>query len=73
MKKLYKELIWFILSFIATIILSFFILKLLKLNSIGAQINEIEKLFLIQLYFIVSLITIIFIYLVRLIVYLLKK
>jgi len=73
MKKILKELLWLVLSFLGSLILSFFFLELLKLTSFGDQLNEVEKLFIIQLYFIGCLVSIICIYIIRLLVSVIKN
>ena len=72
MRKIYKEVIWFVLSLITSLILSFIFLELLNLNSID-KTNELEKIFSIQLYIIGFIVSLICIYLIRFLIKIIKK
>jgi ABC-type tungstate transport system substrate-binding protein len=52
-KTILKELMWFIIASILAVPSSFVFLMLFKLTSSNPKLNEIEKVFTIQLFMIV--------------------
>jgi len=72
-KTILKELMWFILASILAVPLSFVFLLLFKLTSSSPKLNEIEKIFTIQLFMIGWLVMFLCIYIVRIVVKALLK
>jgi hypothetical protein len=68
MKKIViKELFWLIFSAVLSLFLSFIFLGLLSLTSSQETINPIEKVFTIQLYIIGCIVSVISIYIFRIV------
>ena len=63
-----KEFFWLIIGSLVSLILSFVFLGLLELTSAAEEMNEIEKVFSIQLYIIGCFVSLISVYIVRIIV-----
>ena len=68
-----KEFFWLIIGSLASLILSFVFLGLLELTSAAEEMNEIEKVFSIQLYIIGCFVSLISVYIVRIVVSATKK
>ncbi len=68
-----KEFFWLIIGSLISLILSFVFLGLLELTSASEQMNGIEKVFSIQLYIIGCFVSLISVYLVRIVVSAIKK
>ena len=68
-----KEFFWLIIGSLVSLILSFVFLGLLDLTSAAEEMNEVEKVFSIQLYMIGCIVSLISIYIVRIVVYDTKK
>ena len=68
-----KEFFWLIIGSLVSLILSFVFLGLLELTSAAEEMNEIEKVFSIQLYIIGCFVSLISVYIVRIIVSATKK
>jgi hypothetical protein len=68
-----KEFFWFIIGSLLSLIFSFVFLGLLDLTSADVEMNEVEKVFSIQLYIIGCIVSLISIYIVRVVVYATKK
>lgn len=68
-----KELFWFMLSSIISIFLAFLFLFMLDLTSSQSSLNSIEKTFVVQLYLIGWLVSLICIYIFRIIIIAIKK
>ena len=68
-----KEFFWLIIGSRVSLILSFVFLGLLDLTSAAEEMNEVEKVFSIQLYMIGCIVSLISIYIVRIVVYATKK
>lgn len=69
MKKIIKrELFWFVVSILMSTVIAFFVLMLMGLSTEQAQINEVEKILTVQLYVISWLISLITIYIFRIII-----
>lgn len=68
-----KEFFWLIIGSLVSLILSFVFLGLLDLTSAAEEMNEVEKVFSIQLYIIGCIVSLISIYIVRIVVYATKK
>lgn len=68
-----KEFFWLIIGSLVSLILSFVFLGLLDLTSAAEEMNEVEKVFSIQLYMIGCIVSLISIYIVRIVVYATKK
>jgi uncharacterized protein with PQ loop repeat len=68
-----KEFFWLIIGSLVSLILSFVFLGLLELTSAAEEMNEIEKVFSIQLYIIGCFVSLISVYIVRIVVSATKK
>ena len=72
-KTILKELMWFIIASILAVPLSFVFLGMLKLTSANPGLNQVEKVFTIQLFMIGWLVMFICVYIVRIVVKALLK
>ena len=72
-KKILNELMWFIIASILAVPLSFVFLMLFKLTSSNPKLNEVEKVFTIQLFMIGWLVMFLCIYIVRIVIKALLK
>ncbi|MDA9144403.1 hypothetical protein N9N76_01500 [Flavobacteriaceae bacterium] len=63
-----RELFWLVLSFVLSLVLSFFFLELLDLTSSARDLKRVEQIFSVQLYLIGCVVSFISIYIVRIIV-----
>ena len=72
-KTILKELIWFIIASILAVPLSFVFLVLFKLTSSNPKLNEVEKIFTIQLFMIGWLVMFLCVYIVRIVIKALLK
>ena len=73
MKKIfYRELLWFIMAIIFSLLLSFVYLEIMDLSSSDRHLKSIERIFSVQLYLIGCIVSFISIYIVRLIVGIIK-
>lgn len=70
---LIRELFWFVISSLVSFGLAFIYLELLEITSASYNLNEVEKLFYIQLYFIAWISSLVSVYIVRIVVSALKK
>ena len=69
MKKIfYREVFWFVVSIILSLFLSFIYLEILDLSSSDRYLNNVERIFSVQLYIVGCIVPFICIYIVRLIV-----
>ena len=68
-----KELYWLVISILLSLFLSFIFLGLLSLSSAEENINQIEKVFTVQLYIIGCLVSMISIYIFRIVTKAIKK
>lgn len=68
-----KEFFWLIIGSLFSLILSFVFLGLLDLTSSAENLNEIEKVFSVQLYILGFIVSLISIYIVRIVVSAIKK
>jgi hypothetical protein len=68
-----REILWFFISLVLAVPLGFVFLSFLNLSSAAPTVNELEKLFVVQLLFISFVVAFIAIYVVRLVVYAVKK
>ena len=68
-----KELFWLVIGSLISLILSFIFLGLLELTSASKEMNEIEKVFSIQLYIIGCFVSLISVYIVRIVINATKK
>jgi hypothetical protein len=68
-----REILWFFISLVLAVPLGFVFLSFLNLSSAAPTVNELEKLFVMQLLFISFVVAFIAIYVVRLVVYAVKK
>jgi RsiW-degrading membrane proteinase PrsW (M82 family) len=66
-KTILREVIWFFVTIFLSVPLSFVFLYFLKLTSSQPTLNEVEKVFTIQLFLIGMLVMFLCIYVVRLI------
>lgn len=72
-KTILKELMWFIIASILAVPLSFVFIMLFKLTSSNPKLNEVEKVFTIQLFMIGWLVMFLCIYIVRIVIKALLK
>ena len=73
MKKIfYRELLWFIMTIIFSLLLAFLYLEIMDLSSSDRYLKSIERIFSVQLYLIGCIVSFISIYIVRLIVGIIK-
>tara|TARA_B100000683_G_C12053267_1_gene375472 strand:- start:195 stop:428 length:234 start_codon:yes stop_codon:yes gene_type:complete len=73
MKKIFiREVFWFILTIILSLIFSFLFMDLLDLSSSERNLKEIEKIFSVQIYIIGCIVSFISIYIIRTLVALVK-
>ncbi len=70
---LLKEIFWFIIGSLLSLVLSFIFLGLLELTTADSKMNEVEKVFSLQLYIIGCFVSLISIYIVRIVVNATKK
>ena len=70
---LLKEFFWFIIGSLLSLVLSFIFLGLLELTTADSKMNEVEKVFSLQLYIIGCFVSLISIYIVRIVVNATKK
>ena len=70
---LLKEIFWFIIGSLLSVVLSFIFLGLLELTTADSKMNEVEKVFSLQLYIIGCFVSLISIYIVRIVVNATKK
>jgi len=68
-----RELFWFVISFLISLIGSFFFLELLVLSSAEPELNSLEKIFTLQLYVIGCFVSFLSVYIVRIVVSFVKK
>lgn len=68
-----KELFWFVLSSVISLFLAFIFLFMLDLTSSQGSLNSIEKTFVVQLYLIGWFISLISVYIFRIITVAIKK
>jgi len=68
-----RELFWFVLTFVISLILSLIFMELSNLTSTNKSMMDIEKIFTVQLYIIGCIVSFISIYIVRIIVVAIKK
>lgn len=68
MKQIFlRELFWLMLSFVLSLILSFVFMELVELTSTDRNLEPIEEVFSVQLYLIGCVVSVIAIYMVRVI------
>ena len=73
MKKIiFRELFWLIFGLILSLVLAFIFMEFIELASADKNLNEIEKVFSIQLYIVGVIVSFVCIYIVRIIVYAIK-
>tara|TARA_A100001015_G_scaffold37008_1_gene40765 strand:- start:1174 stop:1410 length:237 start_codon:yes stop_codon:yes gene_type:complete len=70
---LLKEFFWFIIGSLISLVLSFVFLGLLEITTADSKMNEVEKVFSLQLYIIGCFVSLISIYIVRIVVNATKK
>ena len=69
MKNIFvRELFWLVLGSVLSLFLSFIFLALLSLTSAEENLNSIEKIFTVQLYIIGCFVSLISIYIFRIII-----
>lgn len=68
-----REILWFFISLILAVPLGFVFLSFMKLSSAAPSVNDLEKLFVIQLLIVSFFVAFFAIYVVRLVVYAIKK
>ena len=68
-----KELFWFIIIFMISLLLSFLFLGMLSLTSSDPSLNEVEKVFTVQLYIVGCIVSMLCVYVIRIVVAAIKK
>lgn len=63
-----RELFWFILTIVISLLLSLFFMELVNLSSSSINLKDIEEIFTVQLYIIGCIVSFISIYIIRIIV-----
>jgi hypothetical protein len=71
--RIVKEFFWLVIGTLISLILSFIFIALLGITSVEVKMNEIEKMFSIQLYILGCFVSLISIYIVRIVVSAIKK
>ena len=71
--RVVKEFFWLVIGSLMSLLLSFFFIALLGLTSVEVKMNEIEKIFTIQLYILGCFVSLLSIYIVRIVVSAIKK
>jgi|TARA_B110000305_G_C19109525_1_gene479098 hypothetical protein len=71
--RIVKEFFWLVIGSLISLILSFIFIALLGITSVEVKMNEIEKMFSIQLYILGCFVSLISIYIVRIVVSAIKK
>jgi cytosine/uracil/thiamine/allantoin permease len=67
-KTIIRELFWFVISALLSVVIAFIILWMISLTSVSGQLNQIEKILTIQLYAVSWVISLISIYIIRIVV-----
>lgn len=74
MKKIFlRELFWFILTIVISLLLSLAFMELSNFSSSSRELKEIEKIFTVQLYLVGCIVSFFSIYIIRIIVIAVKK
>ena len=74
MKKFFlRELFWFILTIVISLLLSLVFIELSNFSSSSRELKEIEKIFTVQLYLLGCIVSFFSIYIIRIIVIAVKK
>ena len=68
-----KELFWFIIIFMISLVLSFLFLGMLSLTSSDPSLNEVEKVFTVQLYIVGCIVSMLCVYVIRIVFAAIKK
>ncbi len=63
-----RELFWFILTIVISLLLSLFFMELVNLSSSSVKLKDIEEIFTVQLYIIGCIVSFICIYIIRIII-----
>jgi len=63
-----RELFWFILTIVISLLLSLFFMELVNLSSSSVNLKDIEEIFTVQLYIIGCIVSFICIYIIRIII-----
>ena len=63
-----RELFWFILTIVISLLLSLFFMELVNLSSSSINLKDIEEIFTVQLYIIGCIVSFICIYIIRIII-----
>ncbi len=63
-----RELFWFILTIVISLLLSLFFMELVNLSSSSINLKDIEEIFTVQLYIIGCIVSFISIYIIRIII-----
>ena len=71
--RVVKEFFWLVIGSLMSLLLSFVFIALLGLTSVEVKMNEIEKIFSIQLYILGCFVSLFSIYIVRIVVSAIKK
>jgi|TARA_B110000259_G_C13999669_1_gene395783 hypothetical protein len=71
--RIVKEFFWLVIGSLISLILSFIFIALLGITSVEVKMNEIEKMFSIQLYILGCFVSLISIYIIRIVVSAIKK
>ena len=71
--RIVKEFFWLVIGSLMSLLLSFVFIALLGITSVEVKMNEIEKIFSIQLYILGCFVSLLSIYIVRIVVSAIKK
>ena len=71
--RIVKEFFLLVIGSLISLILSFIFIALLGITSVEVKMNEIEKMFSIQLYILGCFVSLISIYIIRIVVSAIKK
>ena len=69
---IFREILWFFIALLCSVPLGFFYLSFLTLTSAAPEANQVEKIFVVQLYLISCLVGFFSVYVVRLVVMTIK-
>ena len=66
-KAILREILWFFVALLLSLPLAFAFIGLLKLTSAGPELNDVEKVFTLQLFVIGAIVSFACVYVVRLV------
>jgi len=66
-KAILREILWFFVALLLSVPLAFVFIGMLKLTSGGPELNDVEKVFTLQLFLIGAAVSFVCVYVVRLV------